>query len=369
MIYRARFLAVTLILSCLTTASCGGRAAPIADTVLLGIYYGNQGQDMDGVRDLEGWQGKKSAVVNMFTNWCESPGAIEELFERQLLNIWDNGSVPMVTWEPFLCSPDQTPDDVEVRAAAGEYDVYLGAWADHLKAFLGGSDGTYGTSDDRRAYIRLGHEMNGDWYPWGAAVGNNSPSDFVDMWERVRGVFNDRGMDATRVQWIWAVNHDDVGPFGAEEYYPGDANIDWVGIDGFNWGATESWSTWKSPSASYDGMLGRVRTLTTKPVGLVEFGTTTSTSSGPSVAAKSQWITELFDYTVAKKLRMVAWFNEDKETDWAVFGGGDGDTTYTAGNRDYRAYSAYRAGVRGDRFIGSDSSRARLLTDDQFAGR
>src|SRR5256885_2213761 len=29
-------------------------------------------------------------------------------------------------------------------------------------------------------------------------------------------------------------------------YSPGDAYVDWVGIDGYNWGTTQSWSSWSS---------------------------------------------------------------------------------------------------------------------------
>ncbi|HZG65921.1 MAG TPA: glycosyl hydrolase, partial [Herpetosiphonaceae bacterium] len=210
---------------------------------------------------------------------------------------------------------------------------------------------------------------NGDWYPWSAVMGRNSPSDFVRMWKRVKDIVDARGIGSTRVQWVWAVNHDDVGGFRAEQYFPGDDSVDWVGIDGFNWGESQSWSFWRSPSASYDAILGRLRTLTTKPVGVVELATSSSTSSGDSVAAKSQWITDFFKYVIAKDIRMVGWFNEDKETDWAVLGGGNGDDVYREGEVTYNVYSTYRRAVGGSDFVASNPKNARLLTDEQFAGR
>ena len=42
---------------------------------------------MDQVEHMERWQGKKYAVVNMFTNWCDSAEALDNLLTRQLLNI------------------------------------------------------------------------------------------------------------------------------------------------------------------------------------------------------------------------------------------------------------------------------------------
>jgi len=320
-----------------------------ANSSLLGVYYGNQGWAMDDVAAMEQWQGKKNAVVNMFTNWCDRTKTIKDVFDQQLPNIWNNGNVPMITWEPFLCSSAQTPDDVEVRASNGEYDSYLNTWADRLKGFLAGPDGTFGTSDDRRAYIRMGHEMNGDWYQWGAAVGNNLPSDFVNMWIHVWNIFDAKGLGASHIQWVWAPNHTDCGGFTAEEYWPGDAYVDWVGIDGYNWGTTQTWSSWKSPAETYDDMLGRVRALTSLPVTLSEFA---STSEGGD---KGVWITDVFNYVLTNDIRMVAWFNEDKETDWAVYGG---STTW----------SEYATAVGDAAFISSSLTNPRLLTDGQFAG-
>ncbi|HEY9666287.1 MAG TPA: hypothetical protein V6C91_05750, partial [Coleofasciculaceae cyanobacterium] len=138
---------------------------------LLGCYYGNQGWQMEQVKALENFQGKKHAVVNLFTNWCNQTTTIDNLFNQQLPQIWNNQNIPLITWEPYLCDSASTPSDVVKRAANGEYDAYISKWADRLKTFLSGPDGVYQTSDDRRVYIRLAHEMNGNWYPWCAAFG------------------------------------------------------------------------------------------------------------------------------------------------------------------------------------------------------
>jgi mannan endo-1,4-beta-mannosidase len=175
----------------------------------------------------------------------------------------------------------------------------------------------------------MGHEMNGDWFRWGAAMGNNSPRDYINMWKRVKERFDTAGLDPIHVQWVWCVNHTDNGGFVAEDYYPGDSFVDWVAIDGYNWGETQSWSNWAPPAAVYDPMLARLRKLTTKPLAIPEYATTSSTVGGSSEAAKSQWIAEVFTYVRAKDVRLVAWFNEDKETDWMVFGGRLGDGSYT----------------------------------------
>jgi hypothetical protein len=90
---------------------------------LLGVYYGNQGWKMDQVRAMEAWQGKRHAVVNLFTDWCNRSKNIDNLFRQQLPNIWASGNVPVVSWESYLCSRSATPANVAARAAAGEYDA------------------------------------------------------------------------------------------------------------------------------------------------------------------------------------------------------------------------------------------------------
>jgi beta-mannanase len=360
----ARIVQEVVVLGALVSAgavSAQGRA-------LLGVYYGNQGWKMDQVRAMEAWQGKRHAVVHLFTDWCNRSKTMDNLFKQQLPNVWANGNVPVISWEPYLCSPAATPADVEVRAARGDYDAYLAGWADRLKAFVAGPDGALGTSDDRRTYLRLAHEMNGDWYPWGAAVGANSPAHYLLMWQRVRGIFWGKGLDARTVQWIWAVNHDDVGAFRAEDYYPGDAYVDWIGIDGYNWGTSQTWSSWRTPAEVFGAMAARLRGISTRPLALTETASTSAAPGGPSVAAKSQWITQFFAYVPTIDARMVVWFNEDKETDWSVFGGAQGDETYRSGRTSYKAYGAYRSAVKSPALLPSVPADPRLLDETTFGG-
>lgn len=138
-----------------------------------------------------------------------------------------------------------------------------------------------------------------------------------------------------------------------------------MSIDGYHWGASETWSSWTSPAAVFGDMTARMRAVTGKPVGITE---TASTTSGGTVAAKNQWVGDLFAWSLQAGVRMVAWFNEDKDTDWAVFGGSRGDVTFRYGRTTYRAYSTYAAAVRPPAPVGPTPSNPRLLTDAEFAG-
>ena len=343
-------------------------ASAQAQQALLGVYYGNQGWAMDQVQAMEAWQGKQHAVVNLFTDWCGRTKTLDNLFKQQLPKIWANGNVPVITWEPFLCSSASTPGDVLVRASRGDYDAYLNAWADRLKAFVSGPDGSLGTSDDRRVYIRLAHEMNGNWYPWSAGTGGNTPGYYIETWRRARAIFAVKGLDARTVQWIWAVNNEDVGSARAEDCYPGDADVDWIAIDGYNWGASQSWSTWRTPQDVFGAMVARLRRVSARPLALTETASTSATIGGPNVSAKSAWITQFFDYALTNNGRMLLWFNEDKETDWAIFGGSNGTETYRNGRTSYKAYTTYRQAVQSNALMTSNPSDPRLLSDTLFHG-
>lgn len=332
-------------------------------SILLGIYDGNQGFEMKRVVAVEKWQSKKYAIVNLFTNWADDTTVMDSLFRRQLPAIWNNGNVPMITWEPFV--PPTTPDDIEVRIAQGEFDQYIHTWANRLKKFLSGPDGRLGTNDDRRVYLRLGHEMNGNWYPWSAAVGGNTPADFVAMWFHVKNVFKAKGLKASHVQWVWCVNHNDVGDFAAEEFFPGDAYVDWVAMDVFNWGASQPWSAWRSLAESCDDMVSRIRNISNRPLALTEVASSSVTDAGNDPALKGQWIMDLLPYLTEKEFAMVVWFNEDKETDWAIFGGRYGTEVTFDGKQ---AYSEYRITVADPVFVSATTRNSRLLSNARFTG-
>jgi len=334
---------------------------------LLGVYYGNNGWQMSQLQAMEKWQGKQHATIALFANWCDSAADLDNLFGQQLIEIWGDRHVPAIAWEPFSCDASATPSDIEVKIANGDLDRYVNQWADRMKTFLSGADGVYNTQDDRRAYIRFAHEMNGNWYPW-SAEGTNRPNDYVRMWRHVKSLFFNKGMERRHLQWIWCVNATDVGNYKAESFYPGNNYVDWVGIDGYNWGKTQAWSEWQDPAQVFGDMLRRLRRVTSKPVAIGEVATTTSTTTGNKIADKSQWITNIFQYAQSQNIKAIAWFNQDKETDWAVFGGDRGDSTFVDNGKTYKTYSAYKTAIRNSSWISTNTKNHRLITDAEFAG-
>jgi hypothetical protein len=122
---------------------------------LSSIFYGNEGWSMDEIENLSLWIGKHPSVIVIFTDWCNS--SMNNLFNIQLNNIWNNGSIPLITWELFLCNSVSQPGIIK-SINNNFYDTYIDQFGNHLKTWLAGNDAILGNNDDRRAYLRPGIE-------------------------------------------------------------------------------------------------------------------------------------------------------------------------------------------------------------------
>jgi hypothetical protein len=230
--------------------------------------------------------------------------------------VLDHGTEASPTTPYIDIHPSAEPDDTTPRLQQiidGAYDGYWQAWAQETKAF------------GEPLWICFDGEMNGDWHNGsGAANGGGTldgygdptkpdgPERYVDAWRHVHAIFEAAGAD--NVAWVWSVNHEDWPNESwnrFENYYPGDAYVDWLGVDGYNWGGGD----WKSFARVFDGALGRLRAITTeRPVIIAEF------ASAHRNGAKSEWITDAFHRlkTNYPFVEAVFWFNLNKERDWRI---------------------------------------------------
>jgi beta-mannanase len=253
----------------------------------------------------------------------------------------------------------------------GEFDKYIAEVGDKILAFLNGPDGVWGTGDDRRMYIALSTEMNGNWRVWYGA-----PARFIAMYRKMVDILRSRipqdGNTRTRLQFIWTINHKDVpgkakGGYRAEQFYPGHKYVDWVGVDGYNWGIGKDLGWW-SPVKVFKSIFGRLRKVGRgKPLAVVELGTSAQVKAGKfNVKKKNQWIKSSFKYFGKSRVRMVIFFNENKERDWENIGvTSKGDKK----NSGYRYFSAWLKGLRNKFFIGSNRKNPRLISDKAFLGK
>ncbi|MFE7631860.1 glycoside hydrolase family 26 protein [Kocuria sp. NPDC057446] len=226
----------------------------------------------------------------------------------------EHGAVPVLTWEPWRAprtdeqsSPAvQQPGYSLFAIAAGDHDEHIRTWAQELRQW------------DRDVVLRFAHEMNGDWYPWGAGVQGNTAEHYVQAWHHVRNVFDTTGAD--NVRWCWAPNVPNglttENSSTLADFFPGAAAVDLLGLDGYIWGPTGPIGWIGAPALFRTG----IRELRTLDTGLPILITETASAEAPdSAAAKAAWITELFAYADSQgDVRAIIWFHLDKELDWRI---------------------------------------------------
>jgi hypothetical protein len=230
--------------------------------ILFGIYDNETAESFESIINLEDTLQTTFPLVHIFTAWGSKP---EEQFPKlQVDAILAMGSLPVITWEPWLVDFDEEKypglRDVKERdkgglsdIANGMYDKYILAWAKNVKEI------------SKPVFLRFGHEMNDPYrYPWGPQ--NNSPADFISAWKYVRHLFDSVG--AGNVIWIWSP-HPAYGYY--ESFYPGDEYVDYVGVTVLNYGPVANWSQWWSFQEIFGNYYSALAAFR-KPIMITEFG-------------------------------------------------------------------------------------------------
>jgi parallel beta-helix repeat protein len=277
----------SLLVGAVTACMSYTQAAFIPDNgALIGVSYNpaESEQDIKDLQSFENWSGKKHSIVVIFQAF--SPDEHAPLPRTQMDNLWQNGNTPLLTLEPWGSA------DILDVINNGMLDSYFEKYARDLKNWTHESWTVNGASGERKQlFLRFAHEMNlhDEAYPWS----NKSPSSYKNAWRRVHTIFEEQGLTRGDVQWVWCVSNYDV-PFDgykAEEYYPGDDYVDWVGIDGYNTGESvpyATWDRWENFSQRFKHMLDRFdnhSTISKKPYGIFELGSSSvveaNTVNGP----------------------------------------------------------------------------------------
>ncbi len=216
--------------------------------------------------------GRTPALIDGFFGWATSSGAAEPFPRSFVDSVTAEGSTPMVTWLPRVSAHQTLPQFSLAAIAAGQDDPYLEQWASAARA------------DGHTVYLRLMHEMNGTWYPWGSGVGGNTPAEYIAAWRHVVTVFERAG--AANVQFVWCVaTQQGTAPPAA--FFPGDAYVSWVAMDGYNRTASapESFAQIFGPDYA------TLTSISARPVMIAE---TASVETPGDPQAKATWISGAF---------------------------------------------------------------------------
>jgi mannan endo-1,4-beta-mannosidase len=308
---------------------------------LVGAFPGEDNA-VANAKALDAWTGGALDVAVTFVRAGASRAERRAFVDHTLTPLWNAGFTPLVTWEPFSLVSGGESLAHAVRAGSTTRD-----WADTLAAWVAASP------DDRSLFLRPAHEMNGSWYPWSAGAGV-SPTAYVDFWTALRDVFDVHGPPADAVSWVWCPNADSAEDTDLTAYYPGDQCVDWASVDGYNFGASRQWSDWRSPAEIFKPAFEAVCGVSDRPLAVPEFGCSSAVPAGSDPARKSAWIADAFALFADAGVELAAYFDYDKETDWAVCTP-ERDVavpeTARVCDREYAVYPAFRRAAqrfRGD---------------------
>lgn len=233
--------------------------------------------DMNAATRFESLVGKKMSLLKFGLPWrecspdCQNPGFPTD----QMDAIRARGDIPVIDWASYSYpNTSNEPDFRLSEITGGAFDDFLRSWASAAKAW------------GHPFFLRFDWEMNIGGWTWSEISNGNEPGQFVPMWQHVHDVFESVGAD--NVNWVWCPNNVDSGFAPISSFYPGDGYVDWVCMDGYNWGKNPShpygWDTFEQV---FGNTYSDLRQLApTKPIMI---GETASSEYGGS---KASWITD-----------------------------------------------------------------------------
>lgn len=270
-----------------------------ADKIFFGAYDNNAVTNFRPIINLEDTLHTTLPVIHIYTAWGNKK--IAAFPKEKVQSIVQLGSIPAITWEPWLSAfddklmPGLRPANERDKnglkdIANGLYDDYIRQWATQAKQIKS------------PIILRWAHEMNDPYrYPWGPQ--NNDSNDFKAAYTHVHSIFDD--LKVKNVLWAWSP-HPSYGHFKA--YYPGDSLVDYVAVGTLNYGTVANWSKWWS----FDDIFGKYYkdlSAFNKPIILSEFG---SLNVGGD---RRKWFVDALS-TMPKKyplINMVLFFHYDND--------------------------------------------------------
>jgi hypothetical protein len=201
---------------------------PAGRRIPLGVYGGAGCTGVPAVEAFQAWLGRPVQVVLDFLQMDSWPGMLNEA--GWITGCWKQlpGRTLAISVPMLVGAGHPTLN----QGAEGRFDAHFRTLAHRLVS--GG---------DADAFVRIGWEFNGGWYPWTA---RGHAAAFARYWRRIALAM--RSVPGARFRFDWCPAMID-GPTAAA--YPGDDVVDVIGLDVYN----QSWPLITSPLRRWDYLL------------------------------------------------------------------------------------------------------------------
>jgi hypothetical protein len=253
-------LATALIVVGSMISSPASSAAP---SPVLGVYAG--GGDPPAVSAFSSTVGGKTKYAMDFLAGETWASITESAYPYPQ---WKKGGYKMIWGVPMLPNAygyygnaRHSSCDGLTREAAGDFNARFVTVAQKMV-----------NAGFANSVIRIGWEFNGTWFPWAAA---GCASGFVGAYRQVVDAM--RSVAGQRFTFEWNPTRGDTGIGNLSNYYPGNAYVDYIGLDVYD---TE-WGTYPGQPKEFEYMktqtdglnwLAYLSRLTGKPMVFPEWG-------------------------------------------------------------------------------------------------
>ena len=312
-----------------------GAARPAAEhaqiywgALVSGTTYGRADApwDQGTLKKFEEHAGKQVSILHWGQPWWRCAGdhcGYNEFFKQrpQMDAVRKRGSIPMIDWASWDATvrPQSDQPDFSLQAIVdGKHDKYIRRWAKEARKW------------GHPFFLRLNWEMNGDWFPWSEQTNSNRSGQFVAAWRHIHELFGQEDVD--NVTWVWCPNVVGDGVDAQlDHYYPGKDYVDWLCMDGYNWGENPARpDKWKSFSTVFGKTYDRLRKLA--PDKPIMIGEVSATEVGGS---KAEWIGKMLDDELPNDfpaVKALVWFNWDTDgMDWVIESSQHAQQAFAAG--------------------------------------
>jgi len=255
--------------------------------------------DIQAVRRTEAQVGRNLAVVRIFLSWNSTfPSAYHSWLR-------DNGHTILLSVKPQRSGGVKIPwRDIADAPVGSALDTEIVSWANRVASF--GQPLTF----------TLHHEPEA-----AANVDYGTDADFKDAWERVVDTFRAQGVTNASYVWIMTAHSFGVPQSDrrrAEKWYPGDAHVDGIGADAYNWYTCRPGinTPWRSLQTIIEPMRLFGTQHPDKQLWLSEWA---STEDPQAPTRKAEWIADaraLFDDPEYAQFVGVSYFNTPGSQSW-----------------------------------------------------
>jgi len=268
-------------------------------------FWDNETKNLDtsAQKKFEKKLGKKMAFANIYSEWTYLENA---KLQNDLEEISHNGWVPIISSNPFFfskCSDEGI--SLYKTIAEGYCDEFLSAAGENLRGYK------------EPIFFRFAWEMNLPDMYWSIKKTNSTPEEFKNAWRRIHDIWGEAGVE--NIVWVLSFNTSHPKTIPYHELYPGDDYVDWVAIDGYNWGNSYDWSNWTDFNGVFRNSYNELTKISDKPMMLSEV------NSAEVGGDKAAWLEDMMVEQIPNnfpEIEMIVFFNENKSqgerVDWRI---------------------------------------------------